>query len=46
MEKLAEYKDRFDKLSNMKTNEALRPGKPINDDVLGFQGNFKQLAFD
>lgn len=46
MEKFVEYKERFDKLSDLKTNEALRPGKPINDDVLGFQGNFKQLSFD
>lgn len=43
---MLEHKDRFDKLATMKTNESLRPGKPVNDEVLGFYGNFKKLQVD
>lgn len=40
------HKERFDELLTMKTAESLRPAKPINDDILGFHGNFKQLVVD
>lgn len=39
-------KDRFDVLVKMKSNEALRPGKPVNDEFFGFYGNFKQIEVD
>ncbi|KAG5883902.1 hypothetical protein JTB14_037186 [Gonioctena quinquepunctata] len=45
-EKLAKYGDRFDALLKMKTNEKLRPTPLINDEVLGFHGNFKKLEMD
>lgn len=41
-----DYKDLYDNIDKLKSNEKLRPGKPINDEFLGFQGNFKQLSFD
>lgn len=44
--KLLEHKDRFDKLVTLRTNESLRPGKPVNDEFLGFYGNFKKLQVD
>ncbi|KAJ8958465.1 hypothetical protein NQ318_002254 [Aromia moschata] len=45
-QKLIEYKDRFDALEKMKVKEELRPTPLVNDEVLGFHGNFKKLAVD
>ncbi|KAJ8933812.1 hypothetical protein NQ314_013784 [Rhamnusium bicolor] len=44
--KIAEYKERFDKLDKMKVNENLRPAPLKNDDILGYHGNFKSLDMD
>lgn len=39
-------KPRFDRLQTMKTNESLRPEELLNDDTLGYYGNFKKLDVD
>nr|XP_023012070.1 uncharacterized protein LOC111502277 [Leptinotarsa decemlineata] len=44
--KLIEFGNRFDSLSQMKTNEKLRPSPLVNDEILGFHGNFKKLEMD
>ncbi|KAJ8966984.1 hypothetical protein NQ314_003171 [Rhamnusium bicolor] len=44
--KLSEYQDRFDALDKMRTNEKLRPTPLVNDEILGFHGNFKKLNVD
>lgn len=41
-----EMKERFDVLVSMKSNEELRPGKPVNDEFFGFYGNFKNIDVD
>lgn len=46
MQKLCEFQERFNKLDVLKVNEALRPEKLNNDNVLGFYGNFKSLNVD
>ncbi|XP_023011520.2 retinol-binding protein pinta isoform X1 [Leptinotarsa decemlineata] len=44
--KLEQYSTRFNNLSKMKTNEILRPSPLVNDEVLGFHGNFRKLEMD
>lgn len=44
--KFEEYREFFDNIDKLKSNEKLRPGKAINDEFFGFQGNFKQLSVD
>ncbi|XP_044261211.1 uncharacterized protein LOC123009151 [Tribolium madens] len=44
--KLAQYQDRFDKLDKLHVDEAKRPQKLENDEILGFHGNFKKLSVD
>lgn len=44
--KFMEYKEHFDELLEMKVDESLRPQKLINDEILGFHGNFKKLDLD
>lgn len=46
MEKLVEYYPRFEELSKMRVNETLRPTPLVNDEVLGYYGNFKKLEVD
>lgn len=41
-----DYTPWFDTLEKVKVDESLRPGKPINDDFLGFYGNFRKLDVD
>jgi hypothetical protein len=41
--KLEEFQDRFDQLDQMRVDESLRPEKLVNNDILGFYGNFKKL---
>lgn len=45
-QKLLEHKDRFNSLVKLRTDESLRPGKAVNDELLGFYGNFKKLQVD
>lgn len=40
------HKERLERLGKLRTNESLRPGKPINDEFFGFYGNFKKLQVD
>ncbi|KAJ3619002.1 hypothetical protein MTP99_005792 [Tenebrio molitor] len=44
--KLEEFQDRFDQLDQMRVDESLRPEKLVNNDILGFYGNFKKLDVD
>ncbi|CAH1108292.1 unnamed protein product [Psylliodes chrysocephalus] len=44
--KFHQYKDRFNKLENMKVDESLRPEKLENDEILGYHGNFKNIRVD
>nr|XP_023011518.1 uncharacterized protein LOC111501837 [Leptinotarsa decemlineata] len=44
--KLAKNGDRFDALCKMKINEKLRPSPLVNDEILGFHGNFRKLEMD
>lgn len=44
--KIQENSDWFDSLRNNPVDENLRPGKPLNDDFLGYHGNFKKLNVD
>ncbi|KYN35701.1 Alpha-tocopherol transfer protein-like protein [Trachymyrmex septentrionalis] len=47
MKKLEEYGPWFAEQEAMKTNEALRPGKPkTQDDLFGLDGSFRQLSID
>ncbi|KAL0132815.1 hypothetical protein PUN28_000494 [Cardiocondyla obscurior] len=47
MKKLEEYGPWFAEQEAMKTNEALRPGKPkTQDDLFGLDGSFRQLTID
>ncbi|XP_023025312.1 alpha-tocopherol transfer protein [Leptinotarsa decemlineata] len=44
--KFTQYKDRFDVLEKLRVNEKLRPNPLINDEILGFHGNFKKINLD
>ncbi|XP_050304994.1 retinol-binding protein pinta-like [Anthonomus grandis grandis] len=46
IEKLREWKPRFDKIQYMKVDESKRPSKLENDDVLGYYGSFRQIGVD
>ncbi|XP_012273701.1 alpha-tocopherol transfer protein-like isoform X2 [Orussus abietinus] len=47
MKKLESYGPWFAEQENIKTNEALRPGKPkTHDDLFGLDGSFRQLEID
>ncbi|TGZ54118.1 Alpha-tocopherol transfer protein-like protein [Temnothorax longispinosus] len=47
MKKLEDYGPWFKEQEAMKTNEALRPGKPkTQDDLFGLDGSFRQLSID
>ncbi|XP_018359632.1 PREDICTED: uncharacterized protein LOC108758906 isoform X2 [Trachymyrmex cornetzi] len=47
MKKLEDYGPWFAEQEAMKTNEALRPGKPkTQDDLFGLDGSFRQLSID
>ncbi|KAJ3640660.1 hypothetical protein Zmor_027208 [Zophobas morio] len=41
-----EHQEFFDDLENFKVDEALRPEKLRNDELLGFYGNFRRLDID
>lgn len=45
-DKYSEHKALFDELDNLQINEDLRPERLINDDILGYYGNFKKLDVD
>lgn len=45
-EKFKEHTERYEQLARLKSNESLRPGKPVNDEFFGFYGNFKKLQVD
>ncbi|XP_017771172.1 PREDICTED: alpha-tocopherol transfer protein-like [Nicrophorus vespilloides] len=40
-----EHDEYIKKIFNAKVNESLRPSKLVNDDILGYHGNFKKLQF-
>ncbi|KAJ3624282.1 hypothetical protein MTP99_017920 [Tenebrio molitor] len=44
--KLEEFQGRFDQLDQMRVDESLRPERLVNNDILGFYGNFKKLDVD
>ncbi|XP_033322708.1 alpha-tocopherol transfer protein-like isoform X2 [Megalopta genalis] len=47
MKKLEEYGPWFKEQESVKSNEALRPGKPkTQDDLFGLDGSFRQLSID
>lgn len=47
IKKLEENNAWFKEQEAVKTNEALRPGKPkIYDDIFGVDGSFRQLSID
>lgn len=41
-----ESKEMFDVTVQMKSNEELRPGKPVNDEFFGVYGNFRKIDVD
>ncbi|XP_074039784.1 alpha-tocopherol transfer protein-like isoform X2 [Leptinotarsa decemlineata] len=43
---LAAHKDRFDVLETLRVNESFRPTPLVNDEILGYYGNFKKLNVD
>lgn len=47
VKKLEEYGPWFKEQESVKSNEALRTGKPkTQDDLFGIDGSFRQLSFD
>ncbi|CAH1163223.1 unnamed protein product [Phaedon cochleariae] len=44
--KFEEYANFFDQRQKLTVNENLRPAKNMNDEVLGYYGNFKKLDVD
>ncbi|CAG9820572.1 unnamed protein product [Phaedon cochleariae] len=44
--KLSDYRERFDALTTLRVDETKRPTPVINDEILGFHGNFKKLCVD
>lgn len=46
MKHLDNHQYRFDELEKLKIDESKRPAPLINDEVLGFHGNFKKLNVD
>lgn len=46
IKKMEEHKPLFDRLISLKVDESKRPTKLVNDEVLGFYGNFKKLDID
>nr|XP_023025310.1 uncharacterized protein LOC111513342 [Leptinotarsa decemlineata] len=44
--KFQDYKGRFDILEKLRVDESLRPTPLVNDDVLGYYGNFKKVNVD
>lgn len=39
-------KDRFDALRSLRVNESLRPQPLMNDEILGYYGNFRKICVD
>ncbi|XP_050302049.1 uncharacterized protein LOC126740164 [Anthonomus grandis grandis] len=46
VQKYEKHKERLLKLTSMTVDETVRPEKLINDDILGYYGNFKKLNLD
>lgn len=44
--KYEENKDRYELLRKLKVDESLRPEPLVNDDILGYYGNFKKISVD
>ncbi|CAG9830967.1 unnamed protein product [Diabrotica balteata] len=40
------HKEYFDRRETLRVNEEVRPTKNVNDEILGFYGNFKKLDVD
>ncbi|KAL1493411.1 hypothetical protein ABEB36_011471 [Hypothenemus hampei] len=46
IKRFEEKRELFDKLTTLRVDESKRPQKLVNDEVLGFYGNFKKLDID
>lgn len=46
LQQFEEHKDKFEVLKTLRVDESLRPKKLVNDDILGYYGNFKKLNVD
>ncbi|XP_060533762.1 uncharacterized protein LOC132706435 [Cylas formicarius] len=46
LKKFSNYEKHFEDVITLRTNESLRPAKLVNDEILGYYGNFKALDVD
>ncbi|KAF2879555.1 hypothetical protein ILUMI_26616 [Ignelater luminosus] len=45
-DKFLEYRDLFENIRKVRVNEDLRPGKPLDPEFYGIDGNFRKLEVD
>ncbi|XP_076256043.1 alpha-tocopherol transfer protein-like [Rhynchophorus ferrugineus] len=46
LKKFEENKESYERVSKLRVNESLRPDKLVNDDLLGYYGNFRKINVD